>query len=160
MDSSFIDLKNFNGTPFELFQNLNVENERKFTGLTGNLKSSSLSDLYFSQSNIDYLQDQIIERVFKKSFGKYKVGKQSEEELTIIMRSIYLQFGKNNDSQLQLQIDELNEKVLEYCIPNIITNAEQYLGYVKKITSKREVMEKPKYVHVKGDKTLMPKHFF
>ena len=42
MSSSFIDLDNYNGTPFNLYQNLNVTNNDKFNKLTGTLTKSQL----------------------------------------------------------------------------------------------------------------------
>ena len=39
-----------------------------------------MSSLYFSQTNVDYLQDQMIERIYKKSKGKHIITKQSEDE--------------------------------------------------------------------------------
>ena len=155
--SSFINLDNYNGTPFELFENNNVVNN-KSNNMTGTFCKNNLSDLYFSQSNIDLIQDLIIEGVFKISGGT-KISKQSEDELLIIMRSIYLQYGKNQDSNLQAQIRELNKHVLKYCVENIHSNLKQYKGYINDITKERDVMEMPQFVHSKGDKTLMPRHF-
>ena len=160
MSSSFIDLDNYNGTPFNLYQNLNVTNNDKFNKLTGTLTKSQLSELYFSQTNIDYLQDEIISRIYRLSNNNDKISKQSEDELLIIMKSIYLQHGKNNNDNLNNQIDILNEQVLHYCIPNIQSNIKQYLGYIKDITSEKQIFEKPQFVNIKGEKALMPKHFF
>ena len=61
----------------------------------------------------------------------YDIEHQSEEELQIIMRSIYLQFSKNSDNEIQKQIKDLNAEVLKYSIENIYTNVKQYLGYLR-----------------------------
>tara|TARA_B100001142_G_C14193151_1_gene600784 strand:- start:326 stop:865 length:540 start_codon:yes stop_codon:yes gene_type:complete len=155
--SSFINLDNYNGTPFELYENNNVVNDNA-NHMTGTFCKNNLSELYFSQSNIDILQDSIIEGVFKLSGGT-KICKQSEDELLIVMRSIYLQYGKNQEHNLQGQIKDLNKRVLKYCIENINSNLKQYDGYIKDITKERDVLEMPQFVHTKGDKTLMPRHF-
>ena len=151
------DFNNFNGSPFQLYENNNVIND-KSTNMTGNFSSNDLSRLYFSQSNIDLLQDSIIEGVFKITNG-IKISKQSEDELLIIMRSIYLQHSKNNNSNISQQIHELNKLVLDYSIPNIHSSIKQYQGYMNDITKKQYVMDKPESVTIKGDKTLMPRHF-
>ena len=151
------DFNNFNGTPFQLYENNNVIND-KSSNMTGNLCNNNLSKIYFCQSNIDLLQDSIIEGVFKVSNGT-KISKQSEEELIIIMRSIYLQHSKNQPNNIQQQIHELNKLVLEYCIPNINSSIKQYNGYINDITKQQIVMDKPQSVTIKGDKTLMPRHF-
>ena len=158
--SSFIDFDNKGSSPFEFTQNLNVKNRDKFDKLTGNKSKSQMSALYFSQTNVDYLQDQMIERIYKKSNGKHIITKQSEDELLIVMRSIYLQYGKNNDTNLQYQINDLNERVLDYCVGNILMNIDQHYAYLKDITKEQEIMDKPQYVHIKGEKSLMPNHFF
>lgn len=158
--SSFIDFEDKGSTPFDFIQNLNVQNKDKFNKLTGTFCKSKLSNLYFSQVNVDFIQNQIIERVYKKSKGKHVISKQSEDELIIVMRSIYLQYGKNAESNLQQQINSLNERVLDYCVDNVMMNIEQHYAYLKDLTKEQEIMEKPQYVHIKGEKTLMPNHFF
>ena len=75
------------------------------------------------------------------------------------MRSIYLQYSKHLDYNLQEQINELNKHVLKYCIKNIHTNLQQYNRYINDITKEIDVLEKPEFVDIKGDKTLMPNHF-
>lgn len=151
------DLNNFNGSPFQLYENNNVIND-KGNNLTGNFCNNNLNKLYFCQSNIDLLQDSIIEGVFKVSNGN-KISKQSEDELLIIMRSIYLQHSKNQPNNIQQQIHELNKLVLDYCIPNIHSSIKQYKGYINDITKQQTVMDKPQSVSIKGEKTLMPRHF-
>ena len=151
------DLNNFNGSPFQLYENNNVIND-KGNNLTGNFCNNNLNKLYFCQSNIDLLQDSIIEEVFKVSNGT-KISKQSEDELLIIMRSIYLQHSKNQPNNIQQQIHELNKLVLDYCIPNIHSSIKQYKGYINDITKQQTVMDKPQSVSIKGEKTLMPRHF-
>ena len=157
MDSSFINLDNYNGAPFHLYQNLNVKNN-KSNNMTGRMCKTQLSDLYFSQANVDYLQDSIISNIY--NLTNQKIGKQSEDELMIVMRSIFLQNSTNNDSNFNSQINILNKKVLDYCVNNVKTNLLQHNDYIKHITSERKVMDKPQFVNIKGEKTLMPKHFF
>ena len=51
------------------------------------------------------------------------------------MRSIYLQHSKNSSYDLKQQIKQLNKLVLDYCVPNIFTNIDQYKGYAEKISN-------------------------
>jgi hypothetical protein len=158
--SSRINLEGFKSEPFNFYEHLNVNNENKFTKLTGTFHASTLSDLYFSQENMDYIQSSIISRVYDKTGKKHIVGKQSEDELSIIMRSIYLQHGKNYNYELDKQIDTLNEIVLDYCVNNVYGNLRQHFEYIKDITQEQPVLERPETTHIKGDKGLMPNHFF
>ena len=155
--SSFINLDNFNGAPFQLFENNNVVN-KKSSNMTGRLSENRVSELYFSQSNIDFLQDAMIEAIYKLTNG-VRIAKQSEDELMIIMRGIYLQFSKNLNTNIDKQVYELNKKVLKYSIKNVHENIKQYQGYIHDITKERDVMEMPQNVDIKGEKTLMPRHF-
>ena len=80
-----------------------------------------------------------------------KISKQSEDELMIVMRSIYLQFSKNVNTHIDKQVYELNKKVLKYCIKNVHDNIKQYKGYIRDITKEREVLENAKNVDIKGE---------
>ena len=71
--------------------------------------------LGISQSNIDFLQDAMIEAIYKLTNG-VRIAKQSEDELLIIMRGIYLQYSKNLDTHIDKQVYELNKKVLKYAV--------------------------------------------
>ena len=61
-DSGRINLTNCKSNPFELYENLNVSNDEKYLN-TGNQQRTKLSDMYYSQTNIDYLQNEIINQV-------------------------------------------------------------------------------------------------
>ena len=157
-DSSRINLGNCVSKPFDLYENLNVNNNNKYSN-TGNQQKSKLSDLYFSQANIDYLQNEIIRKVYEKSDGKHRITKQNEDELVIVMKSIFLQNARNSDIDLQYQIDQLNKLVLDYCVDNVYINLLQYVKYIDDITKETQVMDRPINVDIKGSKTLMPNHF-
>ena len=157
-DSARINLTNCVTNPFELHENLNVSNDEKYLN-TGNQQRSKLSDMYYSQTNIDFLQNEIINQIYKKTSGKYRIVKQSEDELVIVMKSIYLQYARNSDVDIQLQINVLNKHVLDYCVDNVYVNLLQYVKYIDDITKEQTVIDRPKNVDVKGNKTLMPNHF-
>ena len=55
--------------------------------------------------------------VFKTSGNR--IGRQSDTELQIIMRSIYLQYSENNNCNIISQVKVLNKKVLDYCVEKI-----------------------------------------
>ena len=125
----------------------------------GNIHASKISNLFFSQENIDYIQDKIVKEVYKKTNNKHLITKQNEDELIIVMKSIFLQNSRNYDSELQYQLNTLNKLVLDYCVPNVYTNLLQYLKYLEDITKEQYVMDRPQSVDIKGNKTLMPNHF-
>lgn len=157
--SQFIDFDNTCSQPFELYENLNVINKSDQINKIGNFKENKLSISYFSKENIDFLQNTMISEIYKLTKGT-RISKQSDIELKIIMKSIYLQYGRNMDTNIEEQVQELNKRVLDYSIDNINSNLKQYNQYIKDITSEQTIMEMPQNVHIKGEKTLLPKHFF
>jgi hypothetical protein len=157
--SEFINFDNKQYKQFELYEDLHVNNQNKSIKLTGNFYENNLSKNYFSDKNIDLLQKTIISEIYKLTKGT-KIQKQSEDELLIVMKSIYLQYSRNNEDNIEKQIDSLNNRVLEYCINNVYTNLIQYNKYIEDITSQQKLMEFPKNVNIKGDKGLMANHFF
>ena len=100
-----------------------------------------------------------MKEVYKKTNNKHLITKQNEDELIIVMKSIFLQNSRNYDSELQYQLNTLNKLVLDYCVPNVYTNLLQYLKYLEDITKEQYVMDRPQSVDIKGNKTLMPNHF-
>jgi hypothetical protein len=93
-------------------------------------QTNLLSTLFFSTDNIKNIQDQIRHKVFLISNNKYIIDEQNYNEINIIMRSIYLQFSPNIDTNHTEQISYLNKLVIDWCVPKIITEIEQYNGYI------------------------------
>lgn len=103
--------------------------------LKGIQTTSLLAQVFFSQKNIDGLQKMIRYHVWLVSEKRHTIGRQSDRELQIIMRSIYLQNSKNLPDKIVEQAKMLNKLVLDYCIPRILSSVEQYLMYKKDVSS-------------------------
>jgi len=112
-----------------------------------------LSQAYFSKKNIDKLQQQIITEVRIKN-NDYNIGRQSDLQLQIIMRSLFLSYSKNNNNNIQKQIDDLNSMVVEDCVNKIIPEIKQYLHYRKEITQPIQIRENSVNDSSKGNKQL------
>jgi len=91
---------------------------------------TELSNSYFSSQNIQNIQNRIRYAVYNLSNRKYTIGPQSEIDLKVIMRAYYLQYGKFLDSNIKEQIQELNDLVIQYTVPNIMSEVEQYNTYI------------------------------
>ena len=89
-----------------------------------------LSRAFFSQQNIQLLQNGIRAGVYHRSNGQYLVGPQDCDPLKIIMRSVYLQYSANQPNNITQQIEELNKIVLNYCIQQVYGEAQGYLKYI------------------------------
>ena len=128
---------------------------KNFSGycpLEGIQEVSKLSKQYFSKQNINKIQQGIQKQIYIKSNYKYKIGNQSENELIVIMRAMYLKYSKNLDTNIKEQICELNNKVFEYSIPNILSNIEQKMGYLNSINNNNYIMERSQNMSSKGTK--------
>lgn len=106
----------------------NAFDQRTWRGDT-QLESTPLSQLFFSQLNVEAIQQGIQAGVYYRSQGKYKIGKQSEEQLLIIMRAVFLQNAAHRPGQVVAEVRELNEIVLREVIPQVYSAKEQYEGY-------------------------------
>lgn len=132
----------------------------KDVGIKGNFEKNCVNDLFFSQTNIDALQTGMKNLVATKTNGKYIIGNQSENELMIIMRGLYLEYGQNLLTNVVEQVRDLNKKVLEFSVPRILVDLEQYDQYVKDASQVHIPMERSTNVSNKGNKVLFRKELF
>jgi len=101
----------------------------------GQWDETALSKAYFSQNNIQLIQNGTRAGVYKKSNGQYIVAPQDCDALKIIMRSIFLQHSVNLDHDIQGQIHALNKLVLDYCIHHVYSEAQGYMKYLHDVST-------------------------
>jgi hypothetical protein len=89
-----------------------------------------LSKAFFSQENIQILQNGIRAGVYHRSNGQYLIAPQDCDSLKIVMRSVYLQYSANQPNNVTQQIEALNNIVLNYCIQQVYGEAQGYLKYI------------------------------
>ena len=135
------EVKNYNK-----FTNLDNKNIEKNNWATENsiqkslLKSvytpTPLGEVFFSPDNIKRLQNKIKKNIFIESKGKYKLQvDQNESDLLIVMRAVYIQDSYNSPYRIVHQVKELNEKVINRILPDMISNIkqnEEYLNIIDK----------------------------
>jgi hypothetical protein len=92
--------------------------------------SDSLSNAFFSQQNIQIIQNGIRAGVYHRSNGQYVIGPQDCDSLKIVMRSVFLQNSANQPNNITQQIAQLNKIVLEYCIQQVYSEAQGYIKYI------------------------------
>jgi hypothetical protein len=136
-----------------------ILNEYNSSSISQSLENTSLSIAFFSKNNINKIQNEIVKEVYNKSYKKYAICTQSEQELLIIMRSYYLQYGRNLPNNINEQIERLNSMVIEWSSNEIITNIEQYLKYKENVSTLPMPLERSQLPSQKGTKTLEIKSF-
>jgi len=122
--------------------------------LYGIQETTQLNQLFFSKENMNIIQDKIRYQVYINTEKKHVIGKQSDVELEIIMRSIYLQHSPNLPNQIKEQIKYLNELVSNWCVEKIIPEIYQYVGYLKEVEYMPVPLEHPVNLSSKGRKNL------
>ena len=125
----------------------------------GNIASNPVSQLFFSDVNMNALQQGISNMILNKSCGKLSVGKQSTNELLVIMRAIYLSDSINSFINIVGQVKALNETVLLYCVPRIMSELESHQTYIRDITSLPMPLRYGESTSVAGSKQLERKVF-
>lgn len=125
----------------------------------GTFTPNELSNIYFSCNNIDVLQDGIRYKIYQLTNGKHVIGRQSDKDLKIVMRSIYLQHSKNLNTDIIGQVRELNAMVLDWCVHEVFSNLQQYDKYLIDVSTLPTPMERSQLMTSKGNKSLEMKSF-
>ncbi len=115
-----------------------TKSENSFQGdmLRGNWEKNALSDSFFSSRNVEVIQNAIRKDVYTRSESKgYVIDNQSVDELKIIMRSLYLQYARNSPHDIPGQVADLNARVVEWSVPNILSAVDHYQYYLQDIQS-------------------------
>ena len=89
-----------------------------------------LYNSYMSINNMTNVQNQIIHRI--KRITNIKIPFQKEESLYIMMRYTFSNFSMNG-TDINKEVEYLNDKCLELVVPNIMNSMEQYIRYLKSI---------------------------
>jgi hypothetical protein len=135
---------------YELYKDSSKQQDTDVSIISNIVVPNALSRTYFSNDNVERLQLQIVNEVFKQS--NKKISKQSYQELQIIMKSMYLQYGRNLPTNIESQVLTLNKYVVDECVRIIVPNVLQYNKYLEDITSPIPVMPRSQNVNNKGYK--------
>jgi hypothetical protein len=127
-----IDIKSPNTSAlFEMYDKIPANQCVTFRNPTEGLWTDTyLSQAFFSQQNIQIIQNGIRAGVYHRSNGQYTIGPQDCDSLKIVMRSVYLQHAANQPNNITQQVVELNKIVLNYCIQQVYSEAQGYMKYI------------------------------
>jgi hypothetical protein len=145
---------------FEMYKNANTAH---YLGnrLQNQMETTPLADTYFSKENVDNLQNIIRNQVQVRCQNDPEIAdeqkpvliaRQNDTELYIIMRSIYLQYGRNLDSDIANQVNNLNILVANEATPKIITSLKQKIKYLYDIQHLPIPLERAEYTSSAGEK--------
>ena len=109
-----------------------------------------LSKSFFSASNMDSIQSSL--RIVVREKTGYVIGRQSEEQVALIMRSVFTLYA-NSGAPVNDEVRRLNAYVLNQLAPMVGTGIAAYLGYVRDASQMHVPLERPLNVSLKGSKT-------
>lgn len=122
--------------------------------------ATPVNQAFFSDSNINYLQDEIRYRVWEKSGKKHVIDRQREDDLKTIMRAYYLQYSQNIPGREREELNDLNNRVLSYCVDDILGSINMYIYSRGQLANYPEQISRPINPHIVGTKSAEFKSFF
>ena len=95
-----------------------------------------------------------------KSDKKHIIDPQRLDDLKTVMRSYYLQYSANVPGEERKEIIELNERVMAFCVDDILGAINMYLYNRNKLLEYPEQISHPINPHIRGTKGAEFKAFF
>ena len=109
-----------------------------------------LAKSFFSAGNISAIQNNL--RIVVREKTGYVIGRQSEEQVVIVMRAMYMMYA-DQGNPIDAEVRRLNAIVLSQLAPMVGTGIAAYLGYIRDSTQMHVPHERPKNMSQRGNKT-------
>jgi hypothetical protein len=166
---SYDDISNNNKKSLKLYKsknieelplnNINVSNNKKYNKNTkiieGTHIKNKLADLYFSSKNIKKIQKMIKKEIYIRTKGFFKLDvDQDKKDILVSMRSIYINYAKFIPYDYKKQIKILNKHLINYIIPDMITQIKQGYGYLLDLNKPLDPIMRPLNTSNAGRNTL------
>ena len=152
-------MNNTGGTPLFLQDQIALDDKTNYySTIKYTLQPSNLSKLFLSYQNINIIQNGIKAGVYKISNKKYIIDRQDNDALSSIMSAIFLQYSLHQPDNITCQIADLNQMVIDYCVPKIYGEAKGYAQY--KYDASTLIQPLPNPINTYNNKELELKHFF
>ena len=122
--------------------------------LRGNWEHTPVATGFFTRTNVEEIQQRIRREVYRTSGPKqYLIDDQDVDEIKMIMRAMFLQYAKNNPHNVTGQITDLNDRVVDWAVPRILSEIDHYAYYLKDISHLPVPLEKPLNMSSAGTKS-------
>ena len=155
-NKSIIDMDRYNGRVnilddsdpnlrFQMAEKIAIKNKatQYRDPLVGIHEDNVLAQVYFSEGNVQILQNGLRAGVYEKSNQKIVIPPQNVENLKIIMRSIFLQYAEYSHENVTAQVEKLNSYVLDYAVNSVYNEAVGYLNYCRDQSTLVMPMDRP-----------------
>lgn len=115
-----------------------TDKETEFVGKILNIQPNDISYTFFSDKNINYINNTLIEMVMEETFKRYnkriKIEPQRKHILIAAMRHIYFK-NITNILSVDEEVARLNKEVLRQLAKTAITELIAYLRYINDYNS-------------------------
>jgi len=113
--------------------------------IRGNYEKTPFTAAYFSNSNINSIQQSI--RYYVHQQTQQIVDQQSKDEIYIVMRSILFQNGDQTmtGDNILPEIERLNNLTIQFCVEKIVAELTLYNKYTDELQSLRIPISRPSY---------------
>ncbi len=110
-----------------------TDKEREFVGKLINIEPNDISYRFFSDVNVEYINNTLIKMVMDETYKRYnkkiKIQPQRKHIVYAAMRHIYFKNVKNIIATDE-EVDRLNKEVLRQMLGTAITELIAYLRYI------------------------------
>ena len=154
MARQYVDIKIQEPALRTIDEKRNISYDFKDAAIESIHTTTKLNYAFFSKKNIDIVQNAIRYQVWERTGRQHVIARQSDTELGIIMRAYYLQYGKNLPTDIPEQVQELNNIVIEYLVPKVIVQINQYVSYLNDISTPYKIMHYPTNTAIHGEKSF------
>jgi hypothetical protein len=120
-------------------------------------ETSPVTALFFSNDNVQRIQKMIRREVAMRTGNKFILDEdQDETDLLVAMRAVFFDMygARFLPFKIKHQVKDLNRKVINYIMPDMIAAVEQSYGYIKEINSPLRPPNTPINVSSKGRREL------
>lgn len=117
------------------------------------INNNPLSELFFSERNVAHVVT-LTCQLIALFCDQYQVSPkfQNKNEMLTVFRSMYLQVPTNPYGDLEQELCKLNRAVLDWTVPRMIVNIQQYLGYMRDQSTRLFTIPRPQNVNIEGTK--------
>lgn len=135
--------------PFSLYEPIRTT-ESSSVGMlrSTHIQATPLATVFFGEGNVQALQSQL-QAAIRKATG-YIIDRQSDEELLIVMRYVYMQSSRNVGGAAEIR--RLNHMVLREIVPQVGAGLAQYLAYLRDASTMHMPIARGQATSVKGTK--------
>lgn len=143
-----------NGYPLSCASALPESNAAFLSSMTRSLAQldNALNEAFFSVQNLNAIQQAIRQRIHAST--GFTIDRQSDDQIALVMRSIYITWAENRADNIPQQVAALNERVLAECLPLVASGLKQYMAYLRDASTLPEPITRGVNTSVKGTVVL------